>query len=109
MNNDTIIYDLIDMKNWRVKEDILNELSNMGKDIDERYLRFIFENNNNLFNEHERSLYIVHSKYGYKATDSELLIVQSITDLKKRAFNMLKKYYKTCKAIKERKNVRFKL
>lgn len=56
MNKNVVIYELVDMKNWRTKNDILNELMNMDKKCDERFLRMIFEKNNALFVEHERDL-----------------------------------------------------
>lgn len=96
--------DLIDLTDWKTKATILKELSAIGITIDERKIRQLVEDNNQLFCNEEVDYYIVHSSKGYKRTNSKEEITASINDYRKRALNMLGKYSNAKKALRERDN-----
>ena len=102
-----MLWELIDLSNWKTKGEILRELKNGGIVIDERNLRQKIEAHNKLYYNHESDNYIVHSSKGYKVTTDKDEILDSLKDMRKRALNMLYKEAKTKKALGE--NMNFKL
>ena len=90
-------------REWRKKQEILTHAKEMGVDLNERELRNrIAEFNLNYL---KSELYIAHSSKGYKLTTDRDEIKASATDLKKRALNMLKKYYSTKKELTNKTNL----
>ena len=104
-----MIYDLIDLSNWKKKKDILKELKEEGLVMNERQLRKLIEVNNKGFKEHIQGVkFIAHSNtLGYIATTDENLIKQSVEDNKKRALTQLKIVRDTYRALGE--NINFNL
>lgn len=102
MNDNFILYELVDMSNWCKKKPLLNLIKNEGIDISDRKLRMIVAYNNILFNEHKRDFYIAHSnQFGYIATKDKAIIKSSIADLRARALDMLWKVSSTEKRLQE--------
>ena len=103
------IYELVNMDNWRIREDVLLELQlKKGLEIDERSLRNEFEINNKLFYEHLVDKFIAHdNKKGYIATTDRNIIKRSIDDDKKRAIKLFTRYSRTLKALGENGNMNF--
>lgn len=106
-----MIYDLIDLSNWKKKKDILEELSNLGIRMSERTFRKNVEVNNKCFKEHINKVkFIAHSnKLGYIATTDENIIKQSVEDNKKRAMTQLKIVSDTYKALGENINLNLEM
>jgi len=104
-----MIYDLIDLTNWKKKSQILKELKEQGLVVSERNLRKLIEVNNKGFKEHIQGVkFIAHSNtLGYIATTDENIIKQSVEDNKKRALTQLKIVSDTYRALGE--NVNFNL
>ena len=102
-----MLWELIDLSDWKTKSQILKELKRGGIVIDERNLRQKIELQNKLYYNHESDFYIVHSAKGYKVTSDREEILESLKDMRKRALNMLHKEAKTKKALGE--NMNFKL
>lgn len=99
-----MLWDLIDLSEWKKKSQILEELETGGIKIDERRLRKLIELQNNLYCEHETKNFIVHSSKGYKVTTDREEILKSVADNHKRAINLLYKESKTKKALGENMN-----
>ena len=104
-----MIYELIDLANWKKAKDCINELNQGGIRIDERQLRQLVKVNNINFINHEVDTFIVHSQKGYKATKDRNEILASIDDKYKRAINMLKENQQVMKAKSENNNFQFDL
>ena len=104
-----MLYEIIDMSEWRTKTDILQELKRKGSEMDERYFRQVVEKHNKLFYNHESDVFIAHSSQGYKATTDENEIRMSAFDYRKRALDQLTKYARICKAIGENANMKLEL
>ncbi len=104
-----MLYEMIDMSDWRTKTDILQELKIKGLEMDERYFRQVVEKHNKLFYNHEINVFIAHSSKGYKATTDEDEIRMSAYDYRKRAMDQLVKYSRICKAIGENVNMKLEL
>ena len=104
-----MIYDLIDLTDWKKKPQILRELRNNGVPMNERKFRKLVEVNNKGFKEHIQGVkFIAHSnKLGYIATTDEEIIKESVNDNKKRALTQLKIVSDTYRALGE--NVNFSL
>jgi len=104
-----MIYDIIDLTNWKKKPQILRELRNAGVVMTERKFRKLVEVNNKGFKEHIQGVkFIAHSNsLGYIATTDEEVIKSSIEDNKKRALTQLKIVSDTYRALGE--NVNFNL
>ena len=98
-----MLYEMIDMSDWRTKTDILQELKIKGLEMDERYFRQVVEKHNKLFYNHEINVFIAHSSKGYKATTDEDEIRMSAYDYRKRAMDRI------CKAIGENVNMKLEL
>ena len=104
-----MIFELINLFEWRKKKDILQELKQNGVHIDERQFRKIVEKHNKLYCEHKTEYYICHSNKGYKLTKNENEIRESARDYRKRAINQLVKSSKTLKALNENANFRLEI
>ncbi len=87
-------------KTWKTKGEILNKLS-FNKQVNERYLRKMFQRNNNDFAQGLTDMYVVHSKDGYKLTCDKNEILASINDNYNRALSQLSLYYKVKKRVSE--------
>lgn len=62
-----MIYELIDLANWKKAKDCINELNQGGIRIDERQLKnLVIVNNINFINQ-DTDIYIASSSKGYKA------------------------------------------
>lgn len=108
--SDFILYEIIDLTNWKKKPRVLMDLLLKDINISDRNLRTMIEYNNKLFNEHVRTLYIAHSNQkGYIATDNPKVIEKSIEDNYKRSMTMLKHISRTKKAINENFNLKMDL
>ena len=106
-----MIYDLIDLTNWKKKKDILRELQLNGVPMNERKFRKLVEVNNKGFKEHIQGIkFIAHSNsLGYIATTDEELIKQSVEDNKKRALTQLKIVRDTYRALGENVNLNLEM
>ena len=102
-----MLWELIDLSDWKTKSQILKELKEGGIIIDERRLRKLVESQNKLFYNHESDTFIAHSYKGYKATKDYDEINNSLKDNHKRALDLLHKEAVTRKALGE--NMNFKL
>lgn len=102
-----MIFQMINLFEWKKKKDILKELKEQGVYIHEREWRHIVEKHNKLYCEHKMDYYICHSNRGYKLTNNEEEIRESVKDYRKRAINQLIKASETLKALNE--NANFKL
>lgn len=102
MNDDLILYKIVDMSNWCKKKPLLILLKKEGFELSDRRLRMLVAYNNILFNEHKRDFYIAHSnQFGYIATTDKAIIKSSIADLEARAMDMLWKVSSTKKRLNE--------
>lgn len=104
-----MIYDLIDLSEWKKKNQILRELRESGMIIGERAFRKRVELNNKLFEEHITPKYIAHSQKGYIATNDRNIIIESLKDNNKRAITMLKSNNKIFKALGEDINMNLEM
>ena len=102
-----MIYDLVDLSDWKKKKEILIELQLKGYPLGEREFRKRVEINNQLYAEHLANYFIAHSTKGYLATNDSELIKASLNDNKKRAMTQLKIIKDTYKALGE--NINFSL
>jgi len=104
-----MIYELINLADWKKAKDCINELNQGGIRIDERQLRQLVKVNNINFINHEVDTFIVHSKFGYKATKDRDEILASMDDKYKRAINMLKENHQVMRALSENNNFQLDL
>ena len=100
---------LINLREWKTKKIILQELENQGFRVDERNLRIQIEKHNQRFFEHHEEEFIAHGRKGYIKTKDSRIIKRSVEDGKKRALNLLWKYSRTKRALGEKDNLRFEL
>lgn len=98
--------ELINLKEWKTKKQILNELRTHEIYMDERAWRVYVENHNKRYFNGLCDDYIVHGKKGYKLTQDRKEIVKSADDLTKRALNMLWKASQTYKSMGEHMNIK---
>lgn len=84
-----MLYELIDMTNWKTKDVLIKELSQVGLKVDERKFRAKVKGNNERFFNHQTDIFIAHSNKGYKATKDAKEILDSVKDNHKRSVNML--------------------
>lgn len=99
-----MIYDLIDLSDWKKKTQILKELKEAGVPMTERGFRKNVETNNKMYEEHITPMFIAHSNNGYIATQDREIIINSLRDNRKRAMTMINGINKTLKAIGENNN-----
>lgn len=99
-----MLWELVDLSDWKKKSQVLKELEQGGIKIDERRFRKLVELQNNLYCEHESEKFIVHGPKGYKVTTDREEILKSVADNHKRAINLLYKESKTKKALGENMN-----
>lgn len=99
-----MIFEMIELTDWKTKKEILKELRSNGVYIDERCFRKIVENYNKLFCEHKVDNYVVHSAKGYKLTNDKDEIIQTASDFRKRAINQFNKARDVIKAMNENDN-----
>lgn len=104
-----MIFELLDLKEWKKKKDILKELKNNGVRMSERAWRKAVELHNKKYFSHETYEYLAHSVKGYKLTDNKDEIIASVRDYRIRAFNQLIKASKTLKAMGENDNIRLEI
>lgn len=101
-----MIFEMINLFNWKKKREILKELKENGVYIHEREFRLIVKKHNKLFCEHKTEYFIAHSNKGYKLTKDEEEIMRSAMDYKKRAIDQFRKSRQILKAVHESKNER---
>lgn len=88
MNFQEIMLDTINT--WKTKDKILKELKEKYDiEINERYFRKCVENFNKEFRSHLSDYVIVHGVKGYKITKNNDEMLDSDSDLYKRAIKML--------------------
>lgn len=104
-----MIFELLDLKEWKKKKDILKELKKNGVRMSERAFRKAVELHNKKYFAHETDKYLAHSVKGYKLTDNKEEIIASAKDYRTRAFNQLVKASKTLKAMGENDNIRLEI
>lgn len=104
-----MIFELIELFDWKKKHEILKELKANGVYLNERSFRKIVENHNKLFCEHKVDYYIVHSGKGYKLTQNREEIVDTAKDFRKRAVNQFNKARDVIKAMNENDNYNFEI
>lgn len=104
-----MIFELLDLKEWKKKKDILKELKKNGVRMSERAWRKAVELHNKKYFSHETDKYLAHSPRGYKLTDNKDEIIASAKDYRTRAFNQLVKASKTLKAMGENDNIRLEI
>lgn len=105
-----MIYDFINLTEWKKKPQILKELKNSGFPMDERKFRKLVETNNKMYAEHiEGVKFIAHSSSGYIATTDRELIISSLKDNNKRAMTMLMGNNKVLKALGENINLNLEM
>ncbi len=104
-----MIFELLDLKEWKKKKDILKELKNNGVRMSERAWRKAVELHNKRYFEHQTDKYLAHSSKGYKLTDNKDEIIASAKDYRTRAFNQLVKASKTLRAMGENDNMRLEI
>lgn len=104
-----MLYELVDMTNWKTKKEILKELQDKDIILDEREFRKRVKKNNERFNNHEIDFYIAHSNKGYKKTTDFDEIKRSCEDKRKRSLDQLHEVSKTLKAIGENCNMRLEI
>lgn len=100
-----MIYDLIDMNNWKTKPEILKELKEQGIEMQERTFRKTVEITNKMYANHEIDKFIAHGPKGYRVTTSEEDIRASAKDYRKRGLDQLVKSSKILKALGENANM----
>lgn len=99
-----MIDDLIDLSEWKTKQQIKDELKIYNVQINEREFRRQVEKHNELFIAHQKEFYIAHSSKGYKMTKDTEEIRESLRDSLKRGIDQLSKYHKGIKALGENAN-----
>lgn len=100
-----MIYDFIDLSNWKKKTEILKELKSANFSMSERDFRKKVELNNKLYAEHIVNKFIAHSSKGYIATTDRNIIINSLKDNKKRAMTMIISTNKVLKSLGENINL----
>ena len=100
-----MIYDLVDLSDWKKKPTILKELRISGNGMNERQFRRMVENNNKLYTEHITKYFVAHSHKGYIATNDRNIIIDSLLNNQKRAKTMFISASKTLKALGENINI----
>lgn len=101
--------EIIDLSEWKTKEQILKEYHDQGIGMKERTFRKLVEMNNKCYYDHTTEWFIAHGNKGYIKTKDAEIINKSIEDGKKRALNLLWKYSRTKKALGEKDNLRLEL
>nr|DAU67706.1 MAG TPA: hypothetical protein [Caudoviricetes sp.] len=104
-----MIFELLDLKEWKKKKDILKELKNNGVRMSERAWRKSVELHNKRYFEHQTDKYLAHSVKGYKLTADKDEIIASAKDYRTRAFNQLVKASKTLRVMGENDNIRLEI
>ena len=104
-----MIFEMINLFDWKKKKDILKELKANGVFIHERMWRKTVEKHNNLYFEHKTDYFLAHSNKGYKLTKDEQEIRESAKDFRKRGIDQLMKSSKTLKALNENANFRLEI
>ena len=100
-----MIYDLVDLSDWKKKPQILKELKVSGIYMSERKFRRMVEDNNKLYAEHVTKYFVAHSYKGYIATNDRNIIIDSLLNNQKRAKTMFISASKTLKALGENNNM----
>lgn len=104
-----MIFEFLDLKDWKKKKDILKELKSNGVTMSERTWRKAVELHNKKYFEHETDKYLAHSSKGYKLTTDKDEVIASARDYRKRAMDLLVKSSKTLKAMGENDNMRLEI
>ena len=90
-------------KGWKKREHILYFLNKVcGIKIEDRTLRLRFEEINKQFAKGESELFIASSEEGYLLTTDPEIILKSLDYRVKRAFTILRMYYRCKKTLSER-------
>jgi len=101
-----MIWEYVDLTEWKTKDQILTELRIDFPNLSEREWRKIVKRQNERYNQHESETFIAHSNKGYKIATNEEEIKRSLKDNKKRAIDLLISYGKGMKAIGENANLK---
>ena len=104
-----MIFEMIDLSDWKTKKQILKELKSNGVFLNERIFRKTVENYNKLYFEHQVDFYMCHSHKGYKLTNNEDEIRATAKDFRKRGIDQIVKASKTLKALNENANFRLEI
>ena len=104
-----MIYEFVDLSDWKKKPQILKELKQQGFVMGERGFRKKVELNNKLYQEHITPMFIAHSVKGYIATNDRDIIINSLKDNNKRAMTMLMSNNKILKALGENINLNLEM
>lgn len=104
-----MLWERINLTDWRTKEKILRELKLRGIQINERLFRLEVEKQNELYAEHQSKVFIAHSSKGYKIAINEDEIRYSARDYRARAMDQLVKYSKIMKALGENGNMKIEI
>lgn len=100
--------DLLDLSVWTKSKDIMNMLKDKVEANDlNRKFRSDVTVNNRMYLNGDADHYIVHGGRGYKWAVNEDEIEQSIHDLERRAYTMLKTAHSARKAMSEKNQVSF--
>ena len=100
------LYNVLSLKKWKKKKEILSELKSQGIVINERKFRKYVEKNNQMYGDGVTDYYIAHSNKGYKITFDWEEVELSIKDKRKRALTMLAECSKCERQFKRRNNLR---
>lgn len=100
------LYNVLSLKKWKKKKEILSELKSQGIVISERKFRKYVEKNNNMYGDGVTDYYIAHSNKGYKITFDWEEVELSIKDKRKRALTMLAECSKCERQFQRRNNLR---
>lgn len=103
------LINLIDLKEWKTKGIILEELKELESRTDERAWRKYVEWYNQQFCDEKFDNYIVHGCKGYKLTSDHDEILHSLNDLEQRALNMLVKVSRAKRRMREQSNLKYDL
>lgn len=101
--------EIIDLSEWKKKEQILEEYKELGIGMKERTFRKLVEMNNKCYYDHTTEWFVAHGNKGYIKTKDPEIIKKSISDGKKRAIALLKIYRDTKKALGENDNLKLEL
>ncbi len=104
-----MIFELLDLSEWKKKKDLLKELKQNGVTMSERAFRKAVELHNKKFFEHQTDKYLAHSQKGYKLTTDKDEMIASAKDYRRRAMNQLVKASKTLKAMGENDNMHLEI
>lgn len=93
--------EILDLKDWQNKSQIKEQLRARGvqPQDDLRSFRDEVKRNNAMWAKGQSGVYVAHSQLGYKLATETTEIDNSLTDLEKRAFSMLKDIRNTRMAI----------